>query len=68
MSGSPFYDGIRQSTIPIVDVNNPFAHHLTICEGYDPGVSLEPGINHEPLRTACVDGAHVADGSPDMFG
>jgi hypothetical protein len=67
MSGSPFDDGVGQSACAIVHVDNPFAHHLTICEGDDPGVSLEPGVNHELLRKPCVDGAHVAYCSPNVF-
>jgi hypothetical protein len=57
----PFDNRISQSACPIVNIDNPFAHHLTICEGDDPGVSLELGVNHELLRKTCVDGAHVAD-------
>ena len=65
---APLDDGVRNPSRPIVHVDNPLAGHDAAGESDQPGVALEPRVEHEPPGEARVNRADVPNRIPDVVG
>ena len=68
MTRPPVDDRIRQPPCLIVNVDDTFAHDLTVGESDEPRIPVELRIHDELARKSRVDGADVTDCSPNMLG